>query len=310
MMKINRFALYWKVSKLVYANRGVIDFALRVKFFLLAMRENEELGIWFASLESGSLRQLMDHRPQCLGAVVWPYICISWDASIRLRRIRDHYEVIDGMGRGLAFPFGSGVKLLELSHQYESLSIIIDRPNWFIREGELAINLFIGEVRVFSLAFSFSRQDNLVIAYIGGIQGRSIAAINEKYRDMTKALYGMRPRDFLIEIFRLFCFHVGVSTILAVTDSGRHHRSSYFGPRNDKFSLNYDEVWRDRGGTKRNDDFFALEVNTPFRAIDDIPSNKRSMYRHRYDLIRRINSDLGSVIADLERHHIQIVPQG
>lgn len=309
-MNTDKFALYWKVSKLAYPKSSAINFARRVKFVFLAMRENEELGIWFASPESGSLRQLMVHRPQCLGAVVWPYICNSWDAKTRLKRIRGHYEVIDGMGLGLAFPFGSGVKLLELSHVYESLSIIIDRPDWFIREGELAINLFTGEIRVFSLAFSFSRQDNFIIAYIGGIQGRNIAGINEKYRDMTKALYGMRPRDFLIEIFRLFCRHLGVSMILAVADSSRHHRSSYFGPRNDKFSLNYDEVWRDRGGIKRDNDFFALDINMPFRAIDEMPSNKRSMYRHRYDLIRKIDSDLGSNIANLESHHIPHVPQG
>lgn len=306
----SRFIQYWKVSKLVYAGPGVGNFARRVRFFLLAMLENEELRVWFASPHSGSLRQVMDHRPQCLGAVIWPYICNSWDSRTRLTRIRGHYEAIDGMGKGLAFPFGGGVKLLELSHLYESLSIIIDRPDWFIREGELAINLFTGEVRVFSLAFSFSQQDNLVIAYIGGIQGRSISKINDKYRDMTKTLYGMRPRDFLVEVFRMFCRHIGVSTILAVTDSGRHHRSNYFGLRNDKVSLNYDEVWRERGGIKRDDNFFALDIHTPFRAIDDIPSNKRSMYRHRYDLIRSIDSDLDSVISALERHHIQVVPQG
>lgn len=309
-MNTDRFALYWKVSKQAYAKPGAISFAQRMKFFLMAMWESEELGIWFASSETSSLRQLMDHRPQCLGAIVWPYICNSWDAGIRLRRIRGHYEVIDELGQSLAFPFGSGIKLLELSQVYESLSIIIDRPDWFIREGELAINLFVGEVRVFSLAFTLSRQDNFIIAYIGGIQGRNIPGVMETYRDITKALYGMRPRDFLIEMFRLFCRHLGVSTILAVTNSSRHHRNSYFGTRNEKFSLNYDEVWRDRGGIKQDEDFFALEVNTPFRAIDDMPSNKRSMYRRRYDLIRKIASDMGSIIANLESHFIPSVPQG
>lgn len=309
-MDTDRLALYWKVSRLAYAKSGATNFARRLKFVIAAIRENEELGVWFSSPESGSLRQLLHQRPRCLGAIAWPYICNSWDARTRLRRIRGHYEILDGIGQSLAFPIGSGVKLLDLSHIYESLSIIIDRPEWFIREGELAINLFVGEIRMFSLSFSLSREDNLMIAYIGGIQGRNIAGINEKYRDMTKALYGMRPRDFLIEIFRIFCRHLGVSIIHAVTDSSRHHRSSYFGPREEKFSLNYDEVWRDRGGIQRDADFFALEVSTPFRAVDEMPSNKRSMYRHRYDMIRKIDLDLGSAVANLELYRIPEVPRG
>ncbi len=306
----NTLIQYWKLSKLVHVKSSPANIARRILFVSKAQRESGELRHWFNAPEGSSLRQLLNHRPECLGAIVWPYMCNSWDAQTRLKCIREHHEAEDAMGQALAFPFGGGVRLLELSHLYDTLSVVIDRPIWFVREGELTINLFLGDVRAFSLAFSFARKDGMLFAYVGAIQGRNIADIKDTYRDMTKALHGMRPRDFLIEIFRVYCRHARVLFLLAVTDASRHHRSTYFGNPEKSFSLNYDEVWQDRGGVKENADFFRLAVETQVRAIEDIPPNKRSMYRRRYALLAEIDSTTQEAFANMQQRHIPSLPQG
>ena len=85
--------------------------------------------------------------------------------------------------------------------------MVIDQAKWFMREGQLVINLFVGEVRMFSLAFSLGRDGGERTAFVGAVQGRDIEGVADEYRDLTKAAHGMRPRDLLFEIFRMLCSH-------------------------------------------------------------------------------------------------------
>lgn len=237
--------------------------------------------------EGSPIHRLIAQRPETVGAIVWPYQCKSWDAKTRLKQIEEHYSVIKEFYPTLNFDVNGALKIVNLGDLYENLHVVIDRPKWFIREGQLVINLFLANVRIFSLAFSFARESGKVVAYVGALQGRDLDGILDTYRKITKALHGMRPQDFLFELFRIFCRTVGVSRIFAVTDSSRHHRSSYF--RNAEFlaksTLKYDRIWFERGGTLETPDFFALGVEPHLKNMEEIPSNKRSMYRQRYKLL-------------------------
>ena len=160
------------------------------------------------------------------------------------------------------------------------LRLVLDQPKWFM-QGQLTISLFAGETRIYSLAFSFRLEPTLV-AYIGAIQGRDLEGILDLYRQITKALHGMRPRDFLVEVFCMLCRVVGVKQIYAIADSCRIHRSPYFGHDKTKITVNYDEIWQDRGGAQLCRDFFTIPITGSKHEHEEIPPKKRSMYRkHR-----------------------------
>jgi uncharacterized protein len=240
--------------------------------------------------KDSSINRLLVQRPDTVGVIVWPYQCKSWDAKTRLKKIEEHYSVIEEFCPKLDFHVDGALKLMNLGSIYENLHVVIDRPKWFMREGQLVINLFLADVRIYSLAFSFARESGKVVAYVGALQGRSLEGIRDLYRKITKSLYGMRPQDFLFELFRIFCRTVGVTKILAVSESYRHHRSSYFS-KEEYFAtstLNYDRIWFERGGTLENPDFFVLGVEPHLKNMEEIPSNKRSMYRQRYQLLEVI----------------------
>jgi uncharacterized protein VirK/YbjX len=171
--------------------------------------------------------------------------------------------------------------------------VVVDQPIWFVREGQLVINLFLGEERIYSLAFSLFGQAGSVGAFVGAIQGRDIEGINDIYRELTKSSHGMRPRDLVIEIFRMFCAELGIAEILAVSDEYRHHRSGYFGNSADtKFSSNYNEIWEDRGGERVDPTCYRLKVGHEERDISSIPSKKRSLYRRRYEALQSIRQQI------------------
>jgi len=161
-----------------------------------------------------------------------------------------------------------------------------------MREGQLVINLFVGEVRIFSLAFSLGRDGGERTAFVGAVQGRDIEGVADEYRDLTKAAHGMRPRDLLFDIFRMLCSVLGVTRILAVSDQFRHHRSAYFGGPDQQFSKNYNEMWIDRGGEPAGPMFFAIRVEGARRELSEVPAKKRAMYRRRYDMVESIGQQL------------------
>ena len=236
--------------------------------------------------------RLVERRPETVGAVIGPYQCIGWDVRTRLARIRDHYSAIETIGGPINFPLDGRLLLLDLKEIRESLQVILDQPKWFMREGQLAINLFLRDTRLYSLAFSLSYQRGGLTAFVGAIQGRDIDGILEEYRLLTKAAHGTRPRDLLIEVFRMLCGMLGVSDIFAVSDAYRNHRSRYFGKAPKKFSVNYDEVWEDRGGVRVHPMFYRLDVDGQQRDIGTIPAKKRSMYRRRYDLLSLLKQQM------------------
>lgn len=270
----------------------------KLVFMAKAMKLMGPLQGFICPRENSPLQRAMGQRPEMVGAVLWPYICSSWPAKIRLCRIEEHFKAIEAMGSTLDFPVNQALLLLDLEEVIPDLKVVLDQPKWFLREGLLVVNLFISDTRVYSLAFSFALESGHIVAYIGAIQGIDTEGILEDYKDLTKALYGMRPRDFIIEVFRILCRCLGVSKIFAISDDRRQHRSNYFDAEKSKVFVDYNNIWVDRGGTWESGDFFVFSVETPMRDLDAVPSKKRAMYRRRYELLNLIETQMKVILND------------
>lgn len=261
----------------------------RIFYVTKSWRLISSLQVYMHPREGSPLQRVMKQRPELVGVTVWPYICTSWSARTCLQRVDEHFRVIEKMDPILDFPVNETVQLLDLAAVASNLRVVLDQPKWFMREGLFAVNLFMLDTRIYSLAFSLGLEGCEIVAHIGAIQGVDVEGILGDYRDLTKALHGMRPRDFLVEVFRIFCRCMGVTKILAVNDSKRQHRSSYFGSKKSgELLLNYNDIWLERGGLQAGEDFFELSAGTPTRNLDEIPSKKRAMYRRRYELLQLI----------------------
>jgi len=250
----------------------------------------------------GALGKAIKARPEIIGAVLWPYQCSAWDVRTRLSRIRGHYDAVEAVGQLLNFPMHATLTLLDLAEIKEGLRVAIDQPRWLMREGQLVINLFLAETRIYSLAFSLYQEgDGQFVAVVGAIQGCGceLEDARDEYRRLTKAAHGMRPRDLLFEVFRMFCARIGVSDIVGVANEFRHHRHSYFAkePKEPKtFSTDYNEIWADRGGVRINAMFYRLNPYRKQKPLAEIRANKRAMYRRRYQMLNSFNEQLNETL--------------
>jgi uncharacterized protein VirK/YbjX len=150
--------------------------------------------------------------------------------------------------------------------------------------------------RIFHLGFCLSTENGKRVAYIGALQGRVktnihsyTVDVHESYRRFTKAAWGMRPRDFLIEAFKMFCKKLDVSEIRALSDINHPQRKLV-----PDIKLSYDQVWLERGGNCSGNGFFILPIAAARRIASNIPAKKRAMYAKRYSMLDAIEADLAA----------------
>jgi uncharacterized protein VirK/YbjX len=298
---------YWLTLKsLLWLNAGVTPRALKnqLKVPGLVARNRPALES-FSSRMSAALgaNGLQTLGTDCLGVVQWPYVSKAWGAEQRLGAIASHYETVTQVCPLLLLSGrNETLKLADLSEWAADCSLVLDRPKWFMREGELVLNLFQDDLRIASLAFTLCRTDIGTGLFIGAVQGihkgvdsdRSLAI----YRDLTKAFEGLRPRSLLIEVIKHVALRLGVDRLYAVGDEFRHHRHPYFGAQKaQELAANYDVIWLEHGATpSEREDFFDIPLAPSIKPLDTIAAKKRAMYRRRYELLQSTFNKVDAVL--------------
>lgn len=289
----------WRLLAAVFPGGSRTAWKLRLRGFAIGLRHRRLLGRIVNAPAGGAMHRLMSERPEMLGALVWPYLSASWDAHERLRRIAGHYEEIDRLGPPYSFSIHERLTLAHIGREDLEATLVLDQPRWFLREGGLVLNLFLGNFRAFCLAFSLIREGDELIAVIGGLQGRNREGVLDIYRDLTKEMHGLRPRDLLIEAFRMLCREMGVTRIEAVADACRHHHHPYFKGKKSGSHQDYDAVWEDRGGIRLGQCFFEVPLAPERRDLETVKPKKRPMYRRRFDFLDALEAELSARLPQL-----------
>ncbi len=287
-----------RVAQASFPGWGPSDAKFKLQLMRAAYAHRDAVTPFVTAVPGSILADVMAARPQTLGALVWPYQCAGWDAAERLARIKGHYDVTGALGAPWRFGLHEKLILTDLSERFAGLRLVIDQPKWLMREGGLAINLFVEDFRSFSLAFSLYRQPGGGLqAVVGGLQGRKRDGALDLYRDLTKALFGLRPRDFLFDVLRMICKEIGMDEIYAVTQAHRHHQHPFFGTKD--LTPDYDAIWDDRGGERVDEMMYRFAVVQPHRDIETIKPNKRSLYRKRFAFLDELDAQIAADLSGL-----------
>jgi uncharacterized protein VirK/YbjX len=220
--------------------------------------------------------------------VVHPYLNADWSATRKLDVIAGHYAMLDGR---LGFLRFAATEVVALGNTPQGLHICLEKPATFEHEGEVNISLFSDATRLYSLVFTLSQQGSQRVAYVGALQGLHSADALEIYRVLTHSMFGLRPRDLLVDAFRMLCVALGVTRILAVSDAGRVSSKAYFSSSTQVFS-SYDSAWLDAQALPVEEHFFELSPTRVERSVEDIPSRKRAQYRRRYAMLDALQEQI------------------
>jgi uncharacterized protein VirK/YbjX len=250
---------------------------------------------WFEISDNPLLTQALKRFPLISGAIYWPYINHTWSMQRKLAVIDQHFRMLGGPAKIIAHATFEEVELARMEEEYAGLRLVLDKAVWFLREGEIVLNLFINDQRFYSIAFSLGMEGGQPVVLVGALQGSNSDLAPEVYRDMTHALHGMRPRDLLMVALKLLCGELGINRIWAVSSDFRQHNSPYFGGgHKEKVLVSYNEVWVEHGGLALDNGFFEIPTLVRHKDMSEIPTRKRAAYRRRYEMLDKLASDIKS----------------
>lgn len=256
---------------------------------------------WYEISDNPMLTGALRRFPLMSGAMYWPYINYTWPMTRKLATIDQHFRMLDGPAAIIAHATFEELELARLDEAYAGLRLVMDKTKWFLREGEIVLNLFVNDQRFYSIAFTLGVDDGQPLLYVGALQGSNVDTAQDIYRNITHALHGMRPRDLLMVALKLLCAELGVNRIWAISSDKRQHNSPYFGKSHqDKVLVAYDEVWQEHGGIALDNGFFEIPVNVIQKDMSDIPTRKRATYRRRYLMLDKLALDVKSSCARYE----------
>jgi len=295
-MKVNFIEIFIQVYRLGRAMhpeltlRGIkhrIILLLRTLLYFPTIRK------WYEISDNPLLTRALKRFPLMSGAMYWPYINHNWPMQRRLATIEQHFRMLDGPAAIIAHATFEEIELARLEEEYAGLRLVLDKAEWFLREGEIVLNLFVNDQRFYSIAFTLGLDAGQPMVYVGALQGSNSDVAQEVYRDITRSLHAMRPRDLLMVSFKILCEEVGMQKIWAVSSDNRQHNSPYFGDTHkDKVLVAYNEVWMEHGGKMLDNGFFEIPLALNRKNMDEIPSRKRATYRRRYQMLDKLTQDI------------------
>jgi len=269
--------------------------SLKHQVFLLlgALTALKDVRKWYAVSDNPLLTLALKRFPLMSGAMYWPYINYTWSMQHSLATIDQHYRMLGGPAAIIAHATFEELELTRLDEEYAGLRLVLDKTKWFLREGEIVFNLFVNDQRYYSIAFTIGTDAGQPLIFVGALQGSNSANAQEVYREITHALHGMRPRDFLMTALKLLCGELGISRIWAISSEKRQHNSPYFGGGHREHVLvSYNEVWLEHGGTALDNGFYAIPATVKLKDMSEIPTRKRATYRRRYLILERLAQDI------------------
>jgi uncharacterized protein len=248
---------------------------------------------WYGAADNPLRTLALNRFPLIEGAIYWPYINHTWTMAKRLDVIDRHYRMLGDKASILAEATVQDVELARCDVQFPGLRLVLEKAPWFLREGEMVLSIFVADERVYSVAFTLGMEAGQPMVYVGALQGRNLDNVMEIYRNMTHALHGMRPRDFLLAALKLLSAAIGNPTIWGVSSEYRQHNGRYFaGSHQEKLVADYDEVWTEQGGTVIGNGFSELSATIHYKDISEIPTRKRANYKRRYAMLEKLTIDI------------------
>ncbi|SDS46064.1 hypothetical protein SAMN05444173_2954 [Opitutus sp. GAS368] len=289
-----------RVARAVYPGPTWKSRGLRVIFIARHLAHGRNAGLWLDYLGRPGMAAAVVQHPSLYRKVVRPYVSRNWPDAVKTAAMIHHYEalrrsVAPEVRAQIFSPAGAELAVFPVRNG-DLLTVRLRYDPKFRKEGETTLELVSARhaCRIFCLTFVLApdrRQRRCLV--IGAVSGLPAGTDKAIIKDTAKALFGLRPKALLLAVLQELAQAWGAHGLLGV--GSRVHTSRhpvYALNRSRRFSIAYDEFWREAGGTRESDGFFRLPLHWVERPEAAIESHKRSLYRQRHAWIRDLQLTL------------------
>jgi len=244
---------------------------------------------WLAYWNSTPMRvELAKAMPKLLPKIYRPYQSLRLRSRDRIDVLISHYDFI--CLHGLEPLILSATRSPALLGSFTGKSgavyeLRLSAASPLEREGELILQLYCDQRPLFSIAFTFYNSDASWCVGIGCLQGPKGCDAQERVRNATRDMFGLRPKALMLRLAREIGRTCGCTKAILV---GNENRVLVRQIRSGKLLADYDDFWREMGALRRPDGDYQIPCeNIRLSNPMDVPSHKRSETRKRMLLTDR-----------------------
>lgn len=125
---------------------------------------------------------------------------------------------------------------------------------------------------------TFAKLDEALL--IAVIQGANYDDAKEIVKHLTKKGHGLRPAYLMVEAMKLLAEQLGFKQLIGIPQKYQNKSRLV---QSSRYVVDYDQIFRESGGELQ--DYWQLSTQVEQRNLEEIASNKRSMYRKRYAML-------------------------
>lgn len=169
------------------------------------------------------------------------------------------------------------------------------------KEGLMSLWLRQGDDSLYQIMFWLDQDPQRAWSgYIGAMQGPNMDDARDVIKRMTKACFGFRTKNLILYLLQAFLRPLGIQHIYAVTNEGYYAQNHV--RRDRKLKTSFSDFWLEAGGRHTEDfRFDELPLQEPRKAIEDVKSQKRNLYRKRYAFLDAVDEAVESRVRTLMR---------
>ncbi|MBK1964018.1 VirK family antimicrobial peptide resistance protein [Campylobacter novaezeelandiae] len=176
----------------------------------------------------------------------------------------------------------------------ENFELYLGNNHHVREEGLWAFSLRYQKHVIEQCCFCFTLENNLLISCIQGYKHANFNTLDIN-KIFTKKCYGLRPIALLIECVKMLCKYLKLDITLGVYEKNqiRSHKG-----KNKGYFVDYKKIWLENGGKLikiNNHKYYKLLHEQ--KSLEEIPSNKRSMYKKRFIMLEEIRQNLNQILS-------------
>ncbi len=293
-MNLTKLKEIYKETKLLYPGYGLMPFAKRITFIAFSLPLLDHVSSWLKADNNPLLVREFANLPVIREFFFRPYVNNNWNSVERMDAITRHYLLVSKCVPIFDVPLNKCIFLLTFDLNGHHFKVVLHKPDWMVGEGEIALSLFYEDLgEIYSVMLTLSGTPSNLKLIVGCIQGVDRDGITDRYRELTKVLFGMRPRDLIVKLAKILAKDLGCKELLCVSNAA--HRSKRWYSKSYKYTC-YDTIWIENGGIYKNNGFYSLSSGIEKRIAKDIPTKKRANYKKRYEFLDQLELQMKQAI--------------
>ena len=277
--------------------RRFVVFVTRSYLHLKQMKRLED---FFAQDET--LKQVAEKFPFVYEQATRAFFYHKSTFDERINLIEEHFEfLLRTMTENFLLKVYGGEKILlwkmPLDEKFQEMRLVISLHGGQKKEGLVSIVLELADnTPVYQIMFWISKD----AMWIGALQGPNVEDSKDLIKFLTKKCHAYRTKNLILYAAQAVARSLNLKKIYAVTNYGYYANNHIRTDR--KLKTSFSDFWQECGGVPVEDKrFYELPLIEKRKTYEEIPTQKRAVYRRRFELLDEIDAAIMQSLSEVKR---------